>query len=129
MIASPSSAWRRASIRVAFSSSAPASTMLDSGATTGASGSGASDASAGAWGSSSANDDRLPLGGVPPLGRLVLDALLQHHDALDECLRARRATRHVHVDRDDLIDALGDRVRIPVGAAAVRARAHRDDVL
>ena len=36
---------------------------------------------------------------------------------------------HVHVDRDDLVDALRDRVRVPVGAAAVRARAHRDDVL
>ena len=29
----------------------------------------------------------------------------------------------------DLVDALGDRVAVPVGAAAVGARAHRDDVL
>ena len=45
-------------------------------------------------GTSSANDDRLPLRRPPALGRvLVLDALLQHHDALDERLGPRRATR------------------------------------
>ena len=36
---------------------------------------------------------------------------------------------HVHVDGDDLVDALGHRVAVPVGAAAVGAAAHRDHVL
>src|SRR4051794_7353554 len=79
---------------------------------------------------SSANDDRLRDPARPTLGGvLVLDALLQQHDALDERLGPRRTARHVDVDRDDLIDALGDRVAVPVGPAAVRARSHRDDVL
>src|SRR3954466_10307406 len=49
----------------------------------------------------SVNDDRLP---APPLlelvvaDALVLDALLQEHDALDQGLGARRAAGHVHVD-------------------------------
>ena len=47
---------------------------------------------------------------------LVLDPLLEHHDALQQRLRARRAARHVEVDRDDLVDALGDRVGVPVRA-------------
>ena len=67
---------------------------------------------------------------APTLGRVFAhDPLLQQHDALDERLGPRRAAGHVDVDRDDLVDALGDRVRVPVGAAAVRARTHRDDVL
>ena len=41
----------------------------------------------------------------------------------------RRAAGHVDVDRDDLVDTLGDGVAVPVRAAAVGARAHRDDVL
>src|SRR5438552_18929283 len=104
--------------------------MLDSGASTGASGSGWSGASsAGASASVSANDDRLPLRGVPALGRvLVLNALLQHDDALDERLGSRRTTGYVDIHGDDLVDTLGDRVRVPVGTAAVGARAHRDDV-
>ena len=36
---------------------------------------------------------------------------------------------HVDVDGHDLVDALGDRVAVPVRAAAVGARAHRDHVL
>ena len=41
----------------------------------------------------------------------------------------RRAAGHVDVDRDDLVDALGHRVRVPVRPAAVGARAERDHVL
>src|SRR4051794_8685891 len=80
----------------------------------------------------SLNDDRLP---APPLlelvvaDALVLDALLQQHDALDESLGPRRATGDVHVDGHDLVDALGHRVRIPVRTTAVGARTHRDHVL
>src|SRR5215211_4750374 len=97
-----------------------------------------------AWGSSvetslnrtTTDDDRLarrdhvaalaaPLGGHV----LVANLLLEQDDALEECLRAGRAARDVDVDRDDLVDALGDRVAVPVRAAAVGAAAHRDDVL
>src|SRR5690349_24927116 len=53
----------------------------------------------------------------------VLDPFLQQDDALEQRLGPRRATRHVDVDRDDLIDALGDGVAVPVRAAAVGARA------
>ena len=41
----------------------------------------------------------------------------------------RRAAGDVDVDRDDLVDALGDGVRVPVRAAAVGAGAEGDDVL
>src|SRR6266487_5278144 len=81
---------------------------------------------------SSANDDRLPgpagLELVVP-DPLLLDPLLEQDDALEQRLGARRAARHVHVDGDDLVDALGDGVRVPIRAAAVGARAHRDHVL
>src|SRR3954463_12376674 len=60
---------------------------------------------------------------------LVLDPLLQEHDAPEQGFRARRAAGHVDVDGDDLIDTFGDRVAVPVGAAAVGTGAHRDDVL
>src|SRR3954454_10597867 len=67
---------------------------------------------------------------LPPGGHvLVLDALLQQHDALEQRLGPRRAARHVDVDRDHLVDALRHGVAVPVGAAAVGAAAHRDDVL
>ena len=39
------------------------------------------------------------------------------------------AAGHVDVDGHDLVDALGDRVGVPVGTAAVRAGAERDHVL
>src|SRR3954469_8091884 len=80
----------------------------------------------------SLNDDRLPAPTLLELvvaDALVLDALLQQHDALDEGLGPRRAAGDVHVDGHDLVDALGDRVRVPVGAAAVGARTHGDHVL
>ena len=66
----------------------------------------------------------------PPLGRILpADALLQEHDALEQGLGPGRASRDVHVDRDDLVEALGHRVGVPVGPAAVGAGAHRDHVL
>src|SRR5678816_2740674 len=57
------------------------------------------------------------------------DLLLEPDDPLEQRLRPGRAARDVDVDRQDLVDALGDRVRVPVRAAAVGARAHRDHVL
>src|SRR3954462_7178727 len=66
----------------------------------------------------SVNDDRLPaptLLEVVVADAFVLDPLLQEHDALDQRFRTWRATRHVDVDRDDLVDALGDGVGVPVG--------------
>src|SRR3954469_16440723 len=129
MIASPSSAWSRASICVAFSSSEPAAVIVDSGSATTSAGAALTSVDSSGASGSSGNDDRLPLRGVPALGRLVLDALLEHDDALDERLGTRRATRHVDVDGDDLVDTFGDGVRVPVGTAAVRARTHGDDVL
>src|SRR5678816_1888457 len=57
------------------------------------------------------------------------DLLLEPDDPLQERLRPRGATGDVHIDRQDLVDAFGDRVRVPVGTAAVGARAHRDHVL
>ena len=53
-----------------------------------------------------------------PLGShvLVLDALLEEDDRLEQRLRSGRAAGHVDVDRDDLVDALGDRVAVPVRA-------------
>jgi hypothetical protein len=67
---------------------------------------------------------------APALGHvLVLDPLLEQHDAFEQGLGPGRAAGHVDVDRDDLVDALGDRVAVPVGAAAVGARTHGDHVL
>src|SRR5829696_6424658 len=77
--------------------------------------------------SSSPDDKRLT---SPALGHvLVLDALLEQHDALEQGLGPGRAARHVDVDGDELVDALGHGVGVPVGAAAVGAAAHGDDVL
>ena len=60
---------------------------------------------------SAADDNRLT---PPALGHvLVLDALLQQHDPLEQRLGPRRAARHVHVDGDDLVDALRHRVASP----------------
>src|SRR3954470_24950637 len=57
-----------------------------------------------------------------------LDLLLEPDDALDERFRARRAAGHVDVDRDDLVDALQDRVVVEHPARA-GARPHRDHPL
>src|SRR5918999_5663666 len=54
----------------------------------------------------------------PALGHvLVLDALLEQHDALEQGLGPGRAARHVDVHGDELVDALRHRVRVPVGPA------------
>src|SRR5690606_34706751 len=58
----------------------------------------------------------------------VLDALLELDDAVEQRLRARRATGHVHVDGDDAVDALNDRVVVE-DAPARGAVAHGDDPL
>src|SRR3989442_8367146 len=60
---------------------------------------------------------------------LAGDLLLQLHDAVEQGLGPGGAPGHVDVDRDDLVDPLRDGVAVPVGAAAVGARAERDDVL
>src|SRR3954463_16762190 len=63
----------------------------------------------------SADDNGITL---PALGGiLVEDALLQQDDAFEQRLGARRAAGDVDVDGDELVDALGHRVRVPVGAA------------
>ncbi len=73
---------------------------------------------------------REPLVAAPLGGHvLVLDALLEQHDTFEQRLGSGRATGDVHVDRDDLVDALGDRVAVPVRAATVGARSHRNGVL
>src|SRR5437879_4542853 len=70
------------------------------------SGSGSSSvAGSSATGGASTDDNRLTLPACCHV--LVLNALLQEHDALEQGFRARRAARHVDVDRDDLVDALG----------------------
>src|SRR5215212_9465181 len=77
--------------------------------------------------SSSPDDKRLT---SPALAHvLVLDALLEQHDALEQGLGPGRAARHVDVDGDELVDALRHRVGVPVGTPAVGATPHRDDVL
>src|SRR5438874_13157085 len=75
----------------------------------------------------SADDNGVP---SPTLGHVLgLDALLEEDDAFEQRLGAGRAPGDVDIDGNDLVDALGHRVRVPVGAAAVRARPHGDDVL
>ncbi len=56
------------------------------------------------------------------------DLLVQTDDALEQRLRPRRAAGDVDVHRDDLVDALEDRVVVEHPAGA-RARAHGDDPL
>src|SRR5438094_3375383 len=67
--------------------------------------------------------------GVVLFQRLFPDALLQEEDPFEQRLRSRGAPRHVYVNGDDLVDALGDGVRIPERATAIRARAEADHVL
>src|SRR6266516_1806424 len=96
-------------------------------------------ASASIQGHSSAGDPGLRLG--PDHDRLQLvarvalleglgaDALLQLDDAVQERLGPGRAAGDVDVHRDDLVDAFGDRVGVPVRPAAVGTGAERDHVL
>src|SRR6187397_1210833 len=60
-------------------------------------------------------DDDGPAGHARRLARelvklLLIDLALQHDDAVDERLGARRAAGHEHVHRHDLIDSLHQRV-------------------
>src|SRR5260221_13807562 len=56
------------------------------------------------------------------------DLLLQHQHAVEQRLGRGRAARHVDVDRHDAVAAAHYRIGIVVIAAAIGARAHRDDV-
>src|SRR6184192_1020497 len=60
---------------------------------------------------------------------LACDLLLELDDPVQERLRSRWTARNVHVRRDDLVDALRDRVGVPVRPAAVGAGPERDHVL
>src|SRR5947209_14609551 len=62
----------------------------------------------------------------PPLAD---DLVLHAEEPFGERLRARRATRDVDVDGDDLVDALAHRIGELEEAAAVGAASHADDVL
>ena len=119
----PSPMWRRRSSTIDSRSPSPGSAGVSVGGGVDSNGTTADDDRLAPW------DDVVTL--VAPLGAhvLVLDPLLQEHDAFEQRLRPRRAARHVDVDGDDLVDALGDRVAVPVRAAAVGAAAHRDHVL
>src|SRR5919198_791331 len=58
----------------------------------------------------------------------LADLLLQLDDAVQQRLGTGRASGDVDVHGNDLVDALGHRVGVPVRSAAVGARAERDDV-
>src|SRR5438105_2201253 len=111
----------------AASASSPVSSPVSSPASADSATAGAATSSAAASGASGVDDNGLT---SPALRHvLVLDALLEEHDAFEEGLRPGRAAGDVHVDGDDLVDALGNGVGVPVGPTAVRARTHRDHVL
>src|SRR5438093_9681500 len=57
------------------------------------------------------------------------DLLLEPDDAMQEGLRTGRATRHVNIDRDYLINTFRHGVGVPVRPATVRAGPERDHVL
>src|SRR5262252_3099585 len=59
---------------------------------------------------------------------LALDLFLDLEQPLQKSLGPRRATGHVDVDRNDLVDAFANRVGVLKEPAAVRAAAHRNDV-
>ena len=64
--------------------------------------------------------------GRTPLRPLLLaDLVLQPHEAVEQCLRPRRTTRHVNIHRQQLVYPLQYRVA-PVHPARGSARAHRD---
>src|SRR5213593_1163450 len=70
-------------------------------------------------------DDGVPRGFARQLRQLLLiDLPLQLDDAVDERFGPGRTARHEHVDRDDLIHALYERVVVE-HAADRRTRAHR----
>src|SRR5207248_5072809 len=57
------------------------------------------------------------------------DLLLELHYSVEQGLWSGRTAGHVDVDGHDLVDPLGDGIRVPVGAAAVGAGAVGDHVL
>src|SRR3954466_14038185 len=59
---------------------------------------------------------------------LAGDLLLELDNPVQEGLRSRRTARHVDVRRDDLVDALRDRIGVPVRPSAVGAGAERDNM-
>ena len=61
------------------------------------------------------------------IGLVAPDLALQLDDAVEQRLGRRRAAGHVDVHRHDAVAAAHHRVGIVIVAAAVRARAHRDD--
>src|SRR4051794_21517809 len=67
----------------------------------------------------------LDLAGAVDAELAVLDLVVQLEDRVDEHLRPRRAPGEVHVHRDDVVDALDDRVVVE-HAARTRAHAHRE---
>src|SRR5262245_13596892 len=62
--------------------------------------------------------------GPPHQPLLLLHLLLQLDQTLGERLGTRRAAGNVDVDRDDLVDAVADRVRELEESAAVGAAPH-----
>ena len=66
--------------------------------------------------------------GCPPRPEALLEGivLLQQHDAFEQCFRSRRTTRHININRNNLIDAFCHRITIPIWATAVGATAHAD---
>ena len=77
--------------------------------------------------SAAASSSRSALTRLTPELR-VLDLVVQLEDRVDEHLRPRRAAGQVDVDRDDVVDALHDRVVVE-HAAAGGADAHREHPL
>jgi len=55
----------------------------------------------------------------------MLDFLLQQRDGMEKLLRARRASRHINIDGDDLVDSL-DKSVILKDSARSRAGSHGD---
>ena len=67
-------------------------------------------------------------GGIGSFDIFAADFRLQLDEAVQECLRSRRATRDKDVDGDEPIDAFENIVTLLEGSARNRARAHRDAI-
>ena len=71
---------------------------------------------------------RPPVAGAHRRAARCCDLLVQPGETVQQRLRARRASWHIHIYRDQLIRALGDAVRIPVWSPAVGAGTVRDHI-